>query len=79
MKHAGNSTSCCEIARTTYVPAALIAGIYIALDDIERALEYLERGVEERAITLLWLPFERYWDRLHGDPRFTQAAGEHRT
>ncbi len=59
-----------QIARTTYVPSALIAGVYIALDDTERALEYLERGVEERAITLLWLPFERYWDRLHGDPRF---------
>ena len=39
-----------EIARTTYVPSALIAGIYVALDDIERAFEYLERGVEERAI-----------------------------
>ena len=61
-----------EIARTTYVPSALIAGIYIALDDTERALEYLQRGVEERAITLLWLPFERYWERLHGDPRFSR-------
>jgi DNA-binding winged helix-turn-helix (wHTH) protein/tetratricopeptide (TPR) repeat protein len=61
-----------KIARTTYVPSALIAGIYIALEDTERALEYLQRGVEERAITLLWLPFERYWERLHGDPRFAR-------
>jgi len=61
-----------EISRSTYLPSVLIAGIYIALDDAENALEYLERGVEERAITLLWLPFDRYWDRLHGNPRFSR-------
>jgi DNA-binding winged helix-turn-helix (wHTH) protein/tetratricopeptide (TPR) repeat protein len=58
------------IARTTYVPAVLIAGIYIALDEVEPALEYLELGVEERAVMLLWLPFDQHWDRLRGDPRF---------
>lgn len=62
-----------EIARNTYLPSVLIAGIYFALDDVEHALEYLERGVEERAISLLWLPFDRYWDRLHGNPRFSRV------
>lgn len=59
-----------EIARTTYVPSVLIAGIYMALDEAEPALEYLERGVEERAVMLLWLPLDQHWTRLHGDPRF---------
>ncbi len=60
------------ISRGTYVPSVLLAGIYIALGDHENALEYLERGVEERAITLLWLPFDRYWVSLHGHPRFSR-------
>ena len=68
-----------KIARTTYVPSASIAGIHIALEDTERALEHLQRGVEERAITLMWLRFERYWDPLHGDPRFARRTVEHRT
>jgi hypothetical protein len=55
------------------VPSVLIAGIYIALDDPDHALEYLERAVEERAIMLLWLPFDRYWDRLRGNPRFSRV------
>jgi len=62
-----------EIARNTYLPSVLIASIYIALNDPDHALEYLERGVEERAIMLLWLPFDRYWDRLHGNPRFSRV------
>jgi DNA-binding winged helix-turn-helix (wHTH) protein/tetratricopeptide (TPR) repeat protein len=62
-----------EIARNTYVPSVLIAGIYFALDEVDRAMEYLERGVEERAISLLWLPFDRYWNRLHGNPRFSRV------
>jgi DNA-binding winged helix-turn-helix (wHTH) protein/tetratricopeptide (TPR) repeat protein len=60
------------ISRVTYVPSVLIAGIYIALGDHENALEYLERGVEERSITLLWLPFDRCWASLHGNPRFSR-------
>jgi tetratricopeptide (TPR) repeat protein len=61
-----------EIARTTYVPAALIAGIYVALGDVERSFEYLERGVEERAITLMWLPLDQHWEPLRNDARFAR-------
>ena len=61
-----------EIARTAYVPAALIAAVYMALDDVDRTFEYLELGLEERAIMLLWLPFDRHWDGLRDDPRFAR-------
>ena len=59
-----------EIARSAYVPAALLAGIYAALGDADHAFEYLERGVEERAVMLLWLPFDQHWEQLRRDPRF---------
>jgi len=65
-------TQLLEIARTTYVPAALIAGVYVALGDVEQTFVYLERGVEERAITLMWLPLDQHWESLRGDPRFAR-------
>jgi DNA-binding winged helix-turn-helix (wHTH) protein/tetratricopeptide (TPR) repeat protein len=61
-----------KAAQSGYVPAALIAGIYLALDEVEKTFEFLERGIEERAITLLWLPFDQHWNRLRGDPRFAR-------
>ena len=59
-----------EFARSTYVPAALIAAIHAALGNTDAAFEFLERGIEERAVMLLWLPFDRHWDGLRRDPRF---------
>jgi tetratricopeptide (TPR) repeat protein len=59
-----------SIARTTYVPAALIAGVHLALGDVERTFEYLELAVEERGITPLLMPLGRDWQLLRADPRF---------
>jgi tetratricopeptide (TPR) repeat protein len=63
-----------EFARTTYVPSTLIAGICVALGDVDRAFEFLERGVEERSITRMWLPLDRDWESLRGDPRFARLV-----
>src|SRR5262249_47496292 len=60
------------IARTTYVPAALIAGVHLALKAVEPAFEQLERAVEERGITPLLLPLARDWQPLRDDPRFSR-------
>jgi tetratricopeptide (TPR) repeat protein len=61
-----------EISRTIYVPAATIADVYVALDDHERALDYLALGVEERAIVSMWMHSERHWDPLRSYPRFRE-------
>jgi DNA-binding winged helix-turn-helix (wHTH) protein/tetratricopeptide (TPR) repeat protein len=58
------------IARTTYVPAATLADVHVALGEHDQAIEQLERAVEERAILALWLPTERHWDPLRNHPRF---------
>ena len=60
------------IARSTYVPSATIADVHVALGDHERAMQYLELAVEERAIVSMWLPWERHWDPLRNHPRFPQ-------
>jgi len=58
------------IARTTYVPAATLADVHVALGEYEQAIAQLERAVEERAILAMWLPTERHWDPLRTHPRF---------
>ena len=58
------------ITRTTYVPAALVAGVHLALGDAERTFEHLERAIEERGITPLLMPLARDWQPLRTDPRF---------
>lgn len=60
------------IARSTYVPSATLADICVALGDRERAMDYVEMSVEERAITGMWLRWERHWDPLRDHPRFPE-------
>jgi len=58
------------IARSTYVPAATLADVHVALGEHDQAMELLERAVEERAILATWLATERHWDPLRTHPRF---------
>jgi len=58
------------IARTTYVPAATLADVHVALGENDQAIRQLELAIEERAILAMWLPTERHWDPLRSHPRF---------
>jgi DNA-binding winged helix-turn-helix (wHTH) protein/tetratricopeptide (TPR) repeat protein len=59
-----------NLGRTSYVPAATLAAIHVALGEHDLAIDQLERGVEERAIILMWLGSEAHWDPLRTHPRF---------
>jgi hypothetical protein len=59
-----------DIGRTTYVPAATLADIHVALGEHDRAIELLDLGVDERAIVAMWMQSERHWDPLRSHPRF---------
>lgn len=59
-----------EIGRTVYVPAATIAAVYVALGEHERAIDFLDHAIEERAIVGMWLNSERHFAALHTHPRF---------
>jgi len=58
------------IARNTYVPAATLADVHVALGEYDEAIRQLELAIEERAILAMWLPTERHWDPLRTHPRF---------
>lgn len=58
------------VARARYVEADLIARVYEALGDEDRALEWLERGFDERAVKMVLIGVDPQFDRLRDNPRF---------
>jgi serine/threonine protein kinase/Flp pilus assembly protein TadD len=57
--------------RTTYVPPFAIAAVYRGLGEMDQGLEWLEKGVEERDVTVVsGLKSEPRYSPLHGHPRF---------
>ncbi len=54
----------------TYVAAILIAALYVCAGERERALEWLERGFEERNLTMVYLRVDPIWNSVRDDPRF---------
>jgi serine/threonine protein kinase/Tfp pilus assembly protein PilF len=53
-----------------HIPPYEVALIYAALDRRDQALEWFERSVEERSISVLTLGIDPQLNRLHDDQRF---------
>jgi eukaryotic-like serine/threonine-protein kinase len=56
--------------RRLYVSLDIVASVYVALGDKEKAFEYLEKGFQERAGWMIWLRVDPIWDPIRSDPRF---------
>ena len=61
-----------EAARSRYVPAESAAIVYIGMGDLERGIECLKRGVEERSSYMPFLEVDPRLDPVRRDPRFTE-------
>ena len=59
-----------KLSATKYVPPYNIALIYNALDEQDNALEWLEKGYEERDPKMTFLKVEPKWNNLRNEPRF---------
>lgn len=57
-------------SQTRYVAPYGIALVYNALDERDKALEWLERGFVARDHKMNLLKVDPKWSNLHGDPRF---------
>jgi TolB-like protein/Tfp pilus assembly protein PilF len=53
-----------------YTPAVAVAMVYVGLRENDRALDWLDKAYEERAIRLTYLRREPVWDPLRQEPRF---------
>lgn len=56
---------------TTYVPTFAMAAVYLGLGKMDQVLEWLEKGAEERELTVVdSLKSEPAYIPLHGHPRY---------
>jgi serine/threonine-protein kinase len=59
-----------DISSQRFVPPMSFAQIYAALGEVDLALEWLEKGYQERDANLSGLRANPVYDALRGDPRF---------
>jgi serine/threonine protein kinase/tetratricopeptide (TPR) repeat protein len=59
-----------QAGRERYVPAIYSAAVHAGLGEVDQALTYLERAVEERNWEIAWLHIDRFWDAMRLHPRF---------
>ncbi len=52
----------------------MIAQVYVAIGDKDRAFEWLEKAYQQRSPGLGWLKALWIWDPLHSDPRFADLV-----
>jgi TolB-like protein/Tfp pilus assembly protein PilF len=61
-----------ELASQKYVPAVYSAFIYVALNDLDNAFEWLKQACEERSSYLIFLNVQPSMDNLRADARFQE-------
>ena len=58
------------LSLSRYIDPSYIALIYIGLGEKNQALEWLEKGYEERSFLLVWLGVDPVFDNLRSDSKF---------
>jgi TolB-like protein/Flp pilus assembly protein TadD len=65
-----------ETARRAYVPAYWVALVYAGLGDLDAVFDWLEKGLTERDVWLVWLRREPRFDSVRNDARFAAVLGK---
>jgi tetratricopeptide (TPR) repeat protein len=63
-----------ELQGQKYISAVSIALIYTGLGEKDEALEWLEKGYDERSFQMQFLKLDPRWDSLRDEPRFTELV-----
>ena len=53
-----------------WVDPPVVAQAYAGLGDIDRAIEWCRKGLEERSALMIYMKVSALWDPVRGDPRF---------
>ena len=53
-----------------YIASPMIARVHLGLGEMDQAMEWLEKGFEERSYWMSFLKVDPVWDPLRKDPRF---------
>lgn len=63
-----------QMAQQQYVCAYEVASVYVALGDNDTAYQWMQKGVEARCDSLVWLKSEPWMDPLRMDPRYPELV-----
>ena len=55
-----------------YSSPITLAYVYAALDEKDEAIDWLEKGYQERAFSMQYLKVDPQWDKIRDDPRFRE-------
>jgi len=58
------------LAESRYIDPYMVGAIYAGLGDKNRAFDWLNKGVEERSASMVFLKVDPFFDSLRSDPRF---------
>ena len=61
-----------EVAKRKFVSSYGLAAVHVALGEVDRAFEWLERGFEEHDRALIWLKVAPRFDALRGNARLQE-------
>jgi len=53
-----------------WLDPALMGQVHAAVGDIDRAIEWYQKGIDERSIKMIYMKVGPSWDSARGDPRF---------
>jgi hypothetical protein len=65
-----------EISGKNYVCPYEMAIIYLNLNQIDTALEWLGKSYDERSICIIYIKSDPRLDRIHSDPRYHELLNK---
>lgn len=65
-----------QLGRERYVPSVYSAAVHCGLGEVDQALTYLERAVEERNWEIAWLHVDPFWDSIRFHPRLRNIQAQ---
>lgn len=61
-----------DLSSSRYVPPYSFAIVYKGLGENEKALDYLEKGIAEKDVRMVFLKVDPKWDDVRSEPRFIE-------
>jgi hypothetical protein len=58
------------LAESHYIDPYMIAAVYAGLGNKSQAFDWLNKGIDERSSSMIYLKVDPFFDTLHADPRF---------